>query len=305
MIIITGQTATGKTKLALEYAQKYNGELVSCDSRQIYKYLDIITGKDLDKYQLSTTNLSLMTHRGLIKPVSLFNPVKTKIWLYNTLTPDQYFSSFDFAQIAKIVIADIKKRGKTPIIIGGTYLYLHHLLYGFDYHVPPNWNLRKELNRQPKEAIQKKLKQLDPEIEKKMNPSDWQNPHRLIRRLEIYLSPNKSYQSYKDHQFYHISDFLGLYFSSKEKLKQAIEKRVEERIKKGAIDEVKKILQMGYQPTDPGLKTIGYQQIIKYLQGQISKDEAINQWIKAEIQYAKRQLTFMKKNKGIHWQAVF
>lgn len=307
MIIITGQTATGKTKLALEYAKTYNGEIISCDSRQIYKHLDIITGKDLDQYQTVSTNFSLTTHLGLIRPISLIYPAKTNIWLYDIITPERCFSSFEFVQLAKKVINDIKKREKTPIIVGGTYLYLKHLLYGFDVTTPANWLLRKELNQWPKEKLQEKLNQLDPEIKKKMNESDWQNPRRLIRKIEIYLSSYKSYKSNGSYQSNHLSEitlYLGLYFSSKEKLRQTIKKRVEERLKKGAIEEVKKILQMGYQPTDPGLQTIGYRQIIQYLQKQFSLDEAVNQWIREEIKYAKRQMTFMKKDKNIIWQSA-
>lgn len=299
MIIITGQTATGKTKLALKYAKMYNGEIISCDSRQIYKYLDIITGKDFDQFQIAPTPAPLVDD---IRPIRIIAPVKTNLWLYDVITPKEYFSSFNFVQLAKKITDYLIKKGKTPILVGGTYLYLKHFLYGFDLHVPPNWRLRKKLEKYPKKILQNKLKELDPEIEQKMNHSDWQNPRRLVRRLEIYLSSNKSYQSNKPS--YPITHFFGLYFSAKEKLKQAIEKRVEERLKKGAIAEVKKVIEMGYQPTDPGLQTIGYRQIIKYLQKQLSLEEAINQWIKKEIQYAKRQLTFMKKDKNIIWQPV-
>lgn len=303
MIIITGQTATGKTKLALEYAKKYNGEIISCDSRQIYQHLDIITGKDLDQYQTSTTNLSLRTHLGPISPIKLISPINTYLWLYDVITPDKYFSSFDFVQLAKIIIANIEDRGRCPIIVGGTFFYLKHFLYGFNMVSPANWSLRKKLNQWPVEKLQQKLQQLEPNIKNKLNQSDWHNPRRLIRRIEIYLSPHHSYKSNKSYQS-NLTLYLGLYFSSKEKLKQEIQKRVEERLKKGAIEEVKKILQLGYQPSDPGLKTIGYQQIIKYLKGEISQAQAIDQWIKAEIQYAKRQLTFMKKDKNIKWQDV-
>ena len=299
MIIITGQTATGKTKLALKYAKRYNGEIISCDSRQIYKYLDIITGKDLDQFQIALSTTSLIDN---IRPIRIIAPVKTNLWLYDVILPNEYFSSFNFAQLAKKITDYLIKKGKTPIIVGGTYLYLKHFLYGFNVQVPPNWQLRKALEKYPKKLLQNKLKELDPEIEQKMNYSDWQNPRRLVRKLEIYFSSNKSYQSKKFS--YPITHFFGLYFSSKEKLKQAIEKRVEERLKKGAIAEVKKVLNMGYKPTDPGLQTIGYRQIIKYLQKQLSLKEAINEWIKEEINYAKRQMTFMKKDKNITWQSI-
>src|SRR3990167_6056165 len=122
LVVITGQTATGKTKLALECAEKYNGELVNCDSRQIYKYLDIITGKD--KQLLA----------------------KVKVWLYDVVKPDEYFSSFDFVKLALPIIKKILSEGKTPIIVGGTYMYIKHLLYKVETdNIPPDWRLRKEL----------------------------------------------------------------------------------------------------------------------------------------------------------------
>ena len=138
MIIITGQTATGKTKLALELARKYHGELVNFDSRQVYQYLDIITGKDLparkiqDQFQTES------------------------VWLYDIVKPDQYFSSFDFVQLATPLIKDIKKRGKTPILAGGTYLYLKHLLYGINANnSPPDFKLRERINDRPIGYLQK------------------------------------------------------------------------------------------------------------------------------------------------------
>ena len=128
IIAIVGQTATGKTKLALELAKKHNGELINFDSRQIYKYLDIITGKDKDVLTMKQWN-------------------NITIWLYDIVTPNQYFSSFDFVKLVTPIIEDIKKRGKTPILVGGTYLYLKHLLYGIDdNNSPPNFELRKKLN---------------------------------------------------------------------------------------------------------------------------------------------------------------
>src|SRR3989339_604332 len=159
MIIVTGQTATGKTRLALELAKKYNGELVNFDSRQIYKYLDIITGKDIPK---------------------------EKIWLYDIVTPDQYFSSFDFVKLVIPIITDIKKRGKTPILVGGTYLYLKHFLYGIDNNnSPPDFKLREKLNNKSVDYLQKMLIKLNKTVFENLNHSDQLNPRRLIRKIEI------------------------------------------------------------------------------------------------------------------------
>ncbi len=311
MIIITGQTATGKTNLALEYARKYNGELVNFDSRQIYKYLDIITGKDLDinsKFKIQNSKLNNNFSIGY------YEIDKIKIWLYDIVYPDQYFSSFEYVQIAKKVIENIKKKGKTPILVGGTYFYLKHLLYGFDFQVPPNFQLREKLNKKSVKELQKILISLQGQSLSRtvLNKSDWQNPRRLIRRIEILMAkshqkisttpttpiPSKPSTPLKPQQF------IGLRYANKDNLRQAIKKRVEKRLKEGAIDEVKKIFELGYKKTDPGLQTIGYKQIIDYLEGKISKEKAIENWITAEIHYAKRQYTFMKKDPNIYWKEI-
>lgn len=281
LIIITGQTATGKTKLALELAKKYNGELINFDSRQIYKYLDIITGKDIPK---------------------------TKIWLYDIVKPDQYFSSFDFVKLATPIIKDIEDRNKTPILVGGTYLYLKHLLYGIDgNNSPPDFKLRDRLNDKSVDYLQKTLVDLNPETFSKLNHSDQLNPRRLIRKIEIESYHQKNVQKLPIHPISlisHISQFIGLKHKDKSKLRQVIEKRVGERLKNGAIEEVKKLLKMGYKESDPGMKTIGYQQIVKYLNKELTKENAIDNWVNKEVQYAKRQLTFMKKDKNIEWREI-
>jgi len=284
LIIITGQTATGKTKLAQDFAKKYDGELINFDSRQVYKYLDIITGKD----------------KSTMKQ---FN--NETIWLYDIVTPDQYFSSYDFVQQATKVIKDIQKRGKTPILVGGSYFYLKHLLYGFENKVPPNFKLREKLNKKSVSQLQEILKKLDVQSINQLNNSDRNNPRRLIRKIEIHLG-KEAERARSWNQKISVSSFsiTGLRYKNKENLVNAIKSRVEKRLKQGAIREVKSLLKRGYKKTDPGLKTIGYQQIISYLEGKISKQEAIKQWITAEVQYAKRQNTFMKNDKNINWLEI-
>ena len=322
MIIIVGQTATGKTKLALELAKKYNGELVNFDSRQIYKYLDIITGKDLPKNsEFIIQNLELKSKYNIgYYSLAIYNhlkPFTTKLWLYDVVTPDQYFSSFDFVEKVKPVIDDIKKRGKTPILVGGTYLYLKHLLYGFnDNNVKPNFELRKKLDTKTVKELQDILKKLSPESFNRLNHSDVNNPRRLMRKIEVAIFNSADLTDLTDltdsdrlnpisSNFIQFNPtIIGIKYKNKSKLRQVIEKRVEERLKNGAIDEVKNILKMGYKSTDPGLKTIGYQQIIKYLNNELTKEKAIEDWINKEVQYAKRQLTFMKKDSNIQWREI-
>ena len=287
IIAIVGQTATGKTKLALELAKKYNGELINFDSRQIYKYLDIITGKDKDVLTMKQWN-------------------NITIWLYDIVTPNQYFSSFDFVKLVTPIIEDIKKRGKTPILVGGTYLYLKHLLYGIDdNNSPPNFKLRNELNNKTVKELQNILTKLDVQSFNRLNNSDVNNPRRLMRRIEIASTTKKRTYIRSDLKRTDLPNtFIGLRYKDKSKLRQVIIKRVEERLKNGAIDEVKKLLKISYTENDPGLKTIGYQQIIKYLNKEITMEKAVEDWVNKEVQYAKRQLTFMKSDKNISWREI-
>lgn len=331
IIIITGQTATGKTNLALQLAQKNNGELINCDSRQIYKKLDIITGKELDKskfnevYRLNNFSIGYFQ----IKRSTLNVQYSTKIWLYDIVDPKKYFSSFDYQQSALSIIKKLQKENKTPIIVGGTYFYLKHLLYGVETeNIPPDFKLRKELETKSVLELQIFLKKLSLQSFNQLNQSDKNNSRRLIRKIEIfnYLKEKQAIESprlktlsnanwKKPRRFNYLLakklnimnltvEFIGLKFKNKNNLIQAINNRVKKRIKTGAFEEVKNLLKNSYDESNPGLKTIGYQQIIKYLKGKLNKQEAINQWITREIQYAKRQYTFMKKDKNICWKII-
>ena len=282
LFVITGQTASGKTKLALKLKKQENGVLINCDSRQIYKHLDIITGKDIKD-----------------------------VLLYDIVDPKYYFSSFDYAQTAIQQIKKVINDNKTPIIVGGTYLYIKHLLYNIETeNIKPDWKLRKQLNKYLLKDLQNKLKEINIKLFNNLNQSDRNNPRRLIRKIEI-AKYEKAIKLNKEGSFTYKPffknikiEFIGLRFKKKQDLVSAIEKRVEKRLKQGAIKEVKELLNKGYSNKDPGIQTIGYKQIIEYLKGNISKTNAIEQWILKEIQYAKRQYTFMKKDKNIKWKDI-
>lgn len=288
LIVITGQTATGKTSLAHKLALEKNGELINADSRQIYKHLDIVTGKE------RLTDIP--------------------VWLYDIVEPNTPFSSSEYARHARGVIQDIHMRGKTPIIVGGTYLYIKNLLYGFETEsIGPDWNLREELNKASLEDLQMRLMDMNYDVFDSMNNSDQNNPRRLIRRIEIishsesqtknlgvtsHRGPSRPMGDQDD------ITFIGLRFANDEKLRATIEKRVHSRIAAGALEETRNLLSMGYKKTDPGLQTIGYKQIIQFLNKEISEEEMTTLWITAEVQYAKRQYTFMKTNSAIEWQTI-
>ena len=309
--IITGQTATGKTNYALELAQKVNGELINCDSRQIYRHLDIITGKDLN---LTDRKFHLHAKIGDFKlgyyqtiPTTINQHFSTKIWLYDIVDPKFPFSTFDYSTCAIKTLEDILANKKTPIIVGGTYFYIKQLIYGSITHaVNPNWAERKKLENKTVNELQELLKKANKEQFEKLNNSEKHNPHRLIRWLEIAQTPDNEPSKLKQNTI--ASEFpklaikiAAITLPSKELLTKRITARVEDRINNGAITEVKQLLTKGYKSTDPGLKTIGYAQIIKYLEKTIPKQEMVQEWITRELQYAKRQYTFMKKDPQIEW----
>lgn len=310
IFIVTGQTATGKTSYALNLARHHNGELINADSRQIYQHLDIITGKDLTDKIFKTVHINGNFNIGHYRLSS--DQINT--WLYDIVDPKYYFSSFDFQQCAIEVIEDIISRGKVPIIVGGTYFYLKHLLYDIGTeNIAPDWSLRKDLENKSITELQTILADKSQVLFEALNQSDRNNPQRLIRKIEIVESGKQIDTEISDYSIT-LGDklkianiefrFIGLKHLEKEILHTKIERRVEERIETGAIQEVEQLLQKGYTKNDPGLQTIGYQQIIKYISHEYSKDKAIADWITKEKQYAKRQDTFMKKDTNIKWENI-
>ena len=284
LFILYGQTATGKTSKALELCDKEKGEIVNFDSRQIYKKLDIVTGKD--------------------KP----NNPKYKIWLYDIVDPKEMFSSADYVKKAEEVIKDIIQRGKTPILVGGTGYYLRHLLFGTpEIHIQEDWTLRKNLEAKTVEELQTLLKEKNMKLFEEMNNSDRNNPRRLIRRIEIATSgltlPELTTQETLSESLTHLGGvqraititYLPFFHYSRLMAVEKITLRVEQRIADGALEEVKNLLKEGYTIGDPGLNAIGYQQLIAYLNDEITLEEAKKEWITKEVQYAKRQKTYFKK----------
>jgi tRNA dimethylallyltransferase len=308
--IITGQTATGKTELALKLAAEQKGKLLNSDSRQIYKYLDIISGKDLtnnvytEKEKLG--NFSIGTY-------TFDTPTKPQLWLYDIISPKDYFSSFDYQTVALHLLKTILKKNSSAIIVGGTYFYLYHLLYNVETEtIKPDWELRKRLETFSVEKLQTELQKVNPLLFSELNESEQANPQRLIRKIEISLQ-KKNYSQKKLQSTITLQkkleqdielEYLGLRYKDRDAEYKSIEKRVAKRMNEGAVEEVEQLLNRGFSAENPGMKTIGYQQMIKYLHGDYSKEEMIKDWLTKEMQYAKRQFTFMKKDKNIVWREV-
>ena len=281
VLIISGPTATGKTDLAVELAKKYNGELVSCDSCQIYKGLDIGTGKD--------------------------HPEKTPIHLIDLITPDQKYSVAQFQETGLKVIQKLHSQNKLPILVGCSGFYLDSLInpnYN-TFSIKPNKFLRFILNKLPVKALQKIYKFLDPLNFSKLNNSDINNHYRLTRKIEIKISPKKQKilaLEIGNWDLLHISLTAPLDF-----LYKRIDARVQKRLDAGFLDEVKRILKK-YSWSDPGLQIAAYQCLKPYFQNKKTElRDLIQKWQYAEHSDAKRQSTFLKsryKNTALFFNII-
>jgi tRNA dimethylallyltransferase len=300
--VITGQTATGKTSHALQLALKVGGELISVDSRQIYQKLDIITGKDIpNDSKFTRVEDAFPLDDKQTAQIGYYAVDGVKVWGLDLISIHNRFSAHDFRKVCESILEKYISPTTVPIFVGGTYFYLKALLYGFGVDVAPQWGIRKELEKLSIVQLQNKFRALDAASYEKLNNSDRNNPHRLIRRIEIFEQGSSSSQKIP---LITPLKMIGFKFSSSEKLKKHIENRVQNRLDQGAVKEVQHLLDIGYSADDPGLKTIGYQEIISHLKGEITLDAAIEQWIYSEMHYAKRQVTFMKSNSDIEWTEV-
>lgn len=278
-MVICGQTGTGKTSLAIYLAKKFNGELISADSRQVYKGLDIGTGKDLKEIEKSGV----------------------KVWGYDLADPKKNFSVGNYIKFAEKIISDIQKRGRLPILVGGTGLFIKGVVDGIPTAlVPPNPKLRKNLQENSADELFEILAQLDPIRAGSLNFSDKLNPRRLIRGIEI---ASWSLERKKPKVFttpkYDLLE-IGLE-ASNEIISEKIEKRVAKRIKQGIEKEIKKLISSGISWDSQSMTSLGYRQWRGYFEGKETKIKVIENWKNEELHYAKRQLTWFKKDGRIFW----
>ncbi len=276
LLVILGATASGKTDLSIKIAQKYDGEVISSDSRQIYKYMDIGTAK------IMSEEMDGVPH-----------------YMLDIVEPDQEFTLADFVDKAKEHIKDIHKREKLPILIGGTGLYIRAICENYNIpRVAPNEKLREKLRKEIKkkggEYIYEKLKKLDPEVAKKIHP----NNHRyVIRAIEVAESGQKMRK--KSDPEYHVLK-LGIDWP-REKLYERINKRAEIQVKNGLIEETRGLLDKGYDLSLSSMSSLGYPEIISYIKGERTLEEALGWLQKNTRNYAKRQITWFRKEPDVIW----
>ena len=274
LIVILGPTASGKSDLGIKLARKFDGEIISADSRQVYKKMDIGTGKVTKKEQ------KMVKHHLL----DVANPKKT-------------FTASDFKNLGEKAIKEALGKNKVPFIVGGTGFYIDALVKNLSLpEVPANKKLRAKLEKETAENLYKKLKKLDRARAKTI---DFKNKRRLIRALEIIKATGKPIPKLKESPQYNVL-YIGINLP-KNILEKRIKLRLEKRLKQGMIKEVKGLLQSGVSKKrlyDFGLE---YRWISEYLSGKISSAEMKNGLYKAVVKYSKRQMTWFKKNKKIHW----
>jgi len=283
VIIITGQTATGKTGLAIDLAKKYNTEIINADAVIFYKYMDIGGAKPSKK------ELAAAKHH-----------------LINIKEPSEEFTAYDFMKEADKLIKELNDKGKVPIIVGGSQLYIKALLHGF-FEIP---NTPKEikdkwvslLKEHGSHYLHKELEKVDPESAKRLHPNDSQ---RLERALEVFDTTGKTITEYqKEHQFKDLRhEYIKLAtFYEREELYSRINMRVDIMMEQGLEAEVKNLLDMGYTPQNTKImKAIAYPELTNYINGDWSLEEAIIKIKQHTRNFAKRQTTGLKSEKEVHW----
>lgn len=306
LVVIGGPTGSGKTRLGIELAKKYNGELINADARQIYKYLDIGTNKgtveklkdelliknhDLGDFYLQnpfddsyTMEINLPRHK--------INDIE--IHLISFLEPSERYDVFRFKKVVDYLIDFIHNKGKLPILVGGTGLYIDAVIR--DYNDYANETLgpdREYLNSLDLSILQDMLIKQSSETFEALNNSDRNNPRRLVRLIEKTSDPNwKKTEAKKVEDVYDVKFLYPNYDWSR--LVNTINKRALQMFDEGLVEETKNVIEMGFSKNDPGLTGIGYKEVIQYLENEISLEDCKLAVQKAHRQYAKRQRTWFE-----------
>lgn len=288
LLCIVGTTATGKTDIALDLAALWQSELVSCDSRQVYKGLDLGTGKEPGQKQSFSKHEKYWIINGI------------KIWMYDVVTPKQQYSVSDYIADAKDIVTNLWSKNKLPIIVGGTGYYLQGLLEGNETAAfPSDQQLREELERMDLSLLQEKFKNLSPDIYEHLNNSEKNNGRRLIRKIEIALSSEGEKVEGLKKQCQVL--IIGL-TAPKGVLDDRIEKRVIKRVKEGMIQEAVDLHAKGLSFDRMRQFGLEYGVMADFLEGHIKNENEFVLVLQQKIkQYAKRQMTWFKRDKEIVW----
>lgn len=281
VVVLIGPTAVGKTKISIDLAKKFNGEIISGDSMQIYREMDIGTAK------IMPAEMEGIPHH-----------------LLDIKNPDESFSVAEFQQLVRKKITEITNRGKLPMIVGGTGLYIQSVIYDYRFSEGPadsifRESLEKRVLTEGIMPLYEELKQVDPEAALKIHPN---NTRRVIRALEVYHCTGKSMSDYQSEQtpelLYDVA-LIGLTME-REELYSRINERVDIMMDQGLLDEVKSLYDRGIHDCQ-SIQAIGYKEIYDYFNGKTTLETAIEQLKQNSRRYAKRQLTWFRNKMDVKW----
>ena len=283
IVCVAGPTASGKTKLAVELAKAYDGEVLSCDSMQIYRGMAI-----------GTAAPTLEEMQGVVHH------------MIGVADPGEDFSVGKYVELAEPVLQDILSRGKTCVVCGGTGLYADSLLLGRSFAPCPSTGMRETLEAEARqsgiEPLLARLKEVDPEAGARLHPSD---KRRIIRALEVYLETGETISEHNRKTKLllpkHEAAWIGLSFENRQDLYDRIDLRVERMLQDGLLDEIRALLASGISPAATAMQAIGYKEYVDCLTagGDVHAATALVQ--QRSRNYAKRQLTWLRRNEQIHW----
>ena len=283
---IVGPTASGKTRLSVTLAQALGAEIVSCDSMQIYRYMDIGTAKPTEAEKAGVPH-----------------------HMIDFLDPRESYSVGRYVEEADCCVQDILRRGKPVVMVGGTGLYLDSLIAGRQFAPFPQTGKREELTEiartQGIEVLMERLRQVDPQSADRIHPS---NEKRVIRALEIWLETGKTMTEH-DRESRAIPPryrpiYIGLDYASRQDLYDRIDLRVEQMIRDGLVEEVRSLLNRGVPAEATSMQAIGYKELVAFLRGEGTLDEAVAAIQQGSRRYAKRQRTWFYRNEAVHWQIL-
>ncbi|MDF2870693.1 MAG: hypothetical protein K0R05_2268 [Anaerocolumna sp.] len=283
LIILTGPTAVGKTELSIELAKAVDGEIISADSMQVYKHMDIGTAK------IKQSDMQGVTH-----------------YLIDELEPEEEFNVVKFQEYALKYMEDIYKRGKLPILVGGTGFYIQAVLNGIDFKEAKEDNtyrdsLLVQATEKGADYLHEQLKNVDPAAAEAIHPN---NVKRVIRALEYYNQTGDLISAHNEEQKQKDSPYNFCYFvlnRDREVLYDRINKRVDLMVEEGLVNEVKSLLDNGCTGNLVSMQGLGYKEIISHLNGEYSLSEAINNIKQETRHFAKRQITWFKREKEVIW----
>lgn len=283
LVILAGPTAVGKTELSIRLAKRINGAIISADSMQVYKYMDIGSAK--------------------IMPDEMEG---VKHYLIDELDPSDEFNIVRFQQMAKDSLKEIYANGQIPIVAGGTGFYIQALLYDIDFtHQDSDEAFRKEMAdyaaEYGAEALHEKLKEIDPVSYKTIHAN---NTKRVIRALEYYRMTGQPISAHNEQEHQKVSPYNFAYFvltDDRKHLYDRIDYRVDLMMKKGLVDEVKNLYDMGYHKDMVSMQGLGYKELLSYLDGECSLEEAVYIIKRETRHFAKRQLTWFRRERDVIW----